>query len=66
MSKYFDNKSNEKNEWKVTDTEAVIVVDHGSHTHSLDLTNATAGQMLNDSNRVLGDAHRAASHEKKY
>ena len=33
--------------------------------HSLDLTNATAGQMLNDSNQTLGDAHRAASHDKK-
>ncbi len=65
MSNYFDNKNNQKNEWKVTDTNAKIVVDHGSHTHSLDLTNATAGQMLNDSNRTLGDAHRAASHDKK-
>lgn len=63
MSNYFDNQ----NCWSWTcDGKSVKVeTDHGNHTHSVDITNATIGDMYDNLGRTMGDAHRASSHDKK-
>ena len=63
MTDYFDN--NKKWEWKVTDDEAIIEVDHGDHTHQLDLSQIPAEDLNNNPNQYLGDAHRASEHYYK-
>ncbi|MBR3517877.1 MAG: hypothetical protein IKO10_16365 [Lachnospiraceae bacterium] len=65
MSDYFDNESNANASWNVTDDKVEYVVDHGDHTHSLDLTSVTLEEMYENTNQVMGDAHRAASHDYK-
>lgn len=63
MTDYFDN--NKKWEWNVDDDEAVIVVDHGDHTHRLDLSQIPADELNENPNKFLGDAHRASDHYYK-
>lgn len=67
MSNYFDNNAGNI-KWKV-DTSSKgsvkILVDHGNHSHTLDLTKVKIGDLKDTPNKVLGDAHRAASHDKK-
>ena len=63
MSNYFDNQSNWS--WTVTNNSISVTTDHGDHTHTLDLNNATFGDMLDNGDKTMGDAHRAASHDKK-
>lgn len=65
MGDYFDNESNANASWNVTGDKVEYVVDHGDHTHSLDLTNVTIGEMYENTNQVMGDAHREASHDYK-
>ena len=65
MTNYLDNKSNEKWEWKNDGTSSKIIVDHGDHYHELDVTDITLEQMTENTNQVLGDAHRASDHYKK-
>ena len=66
MSKYFDNKNNWDYKFdRSDDTKVVIVVNHGDHEHRLDISTATAGDLLNNSNQVLGDAHCKSDHYKK-
>lgn len=66
MATYFDNNTHNL-KWKVdtANGSVKILVDHKAHTHTLDITKATVGQMLSEPDKVLGDAHRAASHDKK-
>ncbi len=63
MSNYFDNQSNWN--WNVTDNSISVETDHGKHTHSLDLNNATLGDMYDNLGETMGDAHRASEHDYK-
>lgn len=63
MGNYFDNQDNWS--WTVTDNSISVTTDHGDHTHTLDLNNATFGDMLDHSGQTMGDAHRAADHDYK-
>ena len=63
MSDYFEN--NKKSEWIVTNDTAKIVVDHGDHQHTLDVSQVDIHELAANPGQVLGDAHRASDHEKK-
>ena len=65
MSNYFDNKNNQKFKWDRSDGRVKIIVDHGDHSHSLDISKAKSGDLLEKPNEVLGNAHRASGHDKK-
>ena len=61
MSNYFDNQK--KWAWNVTNEKATITTDHGTHTHTLDLTNVPIGELADNTGQVMGDAHREAAHD---
>lgn len=63
MSNYFDNQN--KWSWQVSDKEVLVTTDHGNHTHTIDITNVPIGEMADHTGQVMGDAHRAASHDFK-
>ncbi len=63
MANYFDNQ--EKWSWQISDKTALVTTDHGTHTHTLDVTNVPIGEMVDHTGQVMGDAHRAASHDFK-
>lgn len=63
MSNYFDNQKNWA--WSVSEGRVSVTTDHGSHTHTLDVTNITIGDMDEKTGQVMGDTHRAASHDPK-
>ena len=63
MSNYFDNQN--RWSWTVTDKSAKVETDHGSHTHSVDVSKATLEAMYNNGGRTMGDAHRSTTHDKK-
>lgn len=63
MSNYFDNQS--KWSWNISKENALITTDHGDHTHTLDVTNVPIGEMVNNTGKIMGDAHRAVSHDFK-
>lgn len=63
MGSYFDNQS--KWSWNVSDGKAQLTTDHGTHTHTLDVSNVSVGEMNDNTGKVMGDAHRAASHDYK-
>lgn len=66
MSNYFDNQK--KWSWSVDHEkgEVKVVTEHENpkpHTHTLDLSKVTLGEMYDNPGKVLGDAHRASEHE---
>lgn len=63
MSNYFDNQS--RWSWTVSDSSVKVETDHGSHTHSVDISGATLGDMYDNCGRTMGDAHRSADHDEK-
>lgn len=63
MANYFDNQS--KWSWQVSDNAVLVTTDHGSHTHTMDVTNVPIGEMVDHTGQVMGDAHRAAAHDFK-
>ena len=66
-SNYFDNNTNTKNEYMPVEEKVIIEVDHGDHTHRLDITNLDVHD-LNDSektNEMLGKAHGDSDHYQK-
>ena len=63
MSNYFDNQ--DKWSWHISDHEVLVTTDHGDHTHTLDVTDVPVGDMADHTGQVMGDAHRAASHDYK-
>ena len=63
MSNYFDNQ--DKWSWQVSDKEVLVTTDHGNHTHTMDITNVPIGELADHTGQVMGDAHRAASHDFK-
>lgn len=64
MSNYFDNQ--QKWSFNVTPGESVFVTtDHGDHTHTLDISHVSIGDMEDNTGQVMGDAHREASHDFK-
>lgn len=63
MSNYFDNQS--RWSWTCDGKSVRVETDHGNHTHSVDITNVTIGDMYEKLGKTMGDAHRAASHDKK-
>lgn len=63
MSNYFDNQSNWH--WTVSSNRVTVTTDHGDHTHTLDLTSTPIGELSTHIGKVMGEAHRAASHDFK-
>lgn len=63
MSNYFDNQTNWS--WNNNDGKVTVLTDHGSHTHTLDITTVPIGEMVDNPGQVMGDAHRASSHDMK-
>lgn len=63
MSNYFDNQG--RWSWTVTDDSISVITDHGNHTHTVDLNNVTLGDMIDNCNQTMGDAHRDANHDHK-
>lgn len=63
MANYFDNQ--DKWSWKISDKEVLVTTDHGDHTHTMEVTNVPIGEMVENTGQVMGDAHRAASHDFK-
>lgn len=63
MSNYFDNQ--DKWFWQISDKEVLVTTDHGDHTHTMDVTNVPIGEMVDHTGQVMGDTHRAASHDFK-
>ena len=63
MSNYFDNQSNWS--WNISDKDISVTTDHGDHTHTIDLSKVTFGDMLDRCGQTMGDAHRDAPHDKK-
>ena len=63
MSNYFDNQKSWS--WTCDGTSVKVETDHGSHTHTVDITHATIGDMYDNLGQIMGDAHRASSHDKK-
>ena len=63
MSNYFDNQTSW--EWHVSDNSAEVFTDHGNHTHTLNLSGISISQLANDTGRIMGNAHRASTHDFK-
>ena len=63
MSNYFDNQTSW--EWNVSKDKAVVVTDHGTHTHTINLTDVSIGDLSENTGKTLGDAHRSAPHDFK-
>ena len=63
MSNYLDNQGSWS--WNVTKDSATITTDHGSHTHTLNLSNISIGDIVSNPGKTLGDAHREATHDYK-
>lgn len=63
MANYFDNQ--DKWSWQISDKEVLVTTDHGDHTHTMEVTNVPIGEMVENTGQVMGDAHRAASHDFK-
>ncbi len=61
MSNYFDNQKNWS--WINSDGKVTVVTNHGDHTHTLDVTSVPIGEMVENGGKVMGDAHRASSHD---
>lgn len=63
MSNYFDNQS--KWSWDISEKGVFVTTDHGNHTHTLEVTNVPVEEMVDNTGKVMGEAHRAASHDFK-
>lgn len=63
MSNYFDNQSQWS--WRISEEGVFVTTDHGNHTHTLEVTNISIGEMANQTGEVMGKAHRAAPHDYK-
>ena len=65
MSNYFDNQRSWS--WNVSEGKATITTDHGTHTHTLDVSNISVGTLSDPSTmgKAMGDAHRSTTHDKK-
>ena len=64
MSNYFDNQTKGW-AWDVSSEGVYVTTDHGNHTHTLDVTNVTVGDMSEKTGEVMGKAHRQSSHDYK-
>ena len=67
MSNYFDNQT--KWSWKNDGEKVMVTTEHSKnnkvHSHTLDITEVPIGEMVDNTGIVMGDAHRAASHDYK-
>lgn len=63
MSNYFDNQS--KWAWDIDKDRVVVTTDHGSHTHSLEVTRIPIGDMVANTGQVMGNIHRSVPHDFK-
>jgi hypothetical protein len=63
MSNYFDNQN--KWSWQISDKTVLVTTDHGNHTHTMEITNVPIGEMVDNTGKVMGDAHRSVSHDFK-
>ncbi len=63
MSNYFDNQ--QKWSWDIDKNHVVVTTDHGSHTHSLEVTRIPIGDMVANTGQVMGDIHRSVPHDFK-
>ena len=66
MSNYFDNQT--KWSWQNDGEKVIVTTEHSYpkvHTHTMDITNVPIGEMIDNSGKVMGEAHRAVPHEYK-
>jgi len=66
MSNYFDNQSTWN--WNIDKDHVTVTTEHTHpkpHSHTLDITNVPIGEMVDNPGKVMGQAHRAASHDYK-
>lgn len=63
MSNYFDNQK--KWSWHISDKTVMVITDHGNHLHKVAITNVPIGEMVDNTGKVMGDAHRFAPHDFK-
>lgn len=66
MSNYFDNQTNWS--WNIDKNNVTVTTEHSQpkpHSHTLDITNVPIGEMVDNPGEIMGDAHRAASHDYK-
>lgn len=66
MSNYFDNQSTWS--WHVDKNHVTVTIEHTypkPHSHTLDVTNVPIGEMVDNPGKVMGQAHRAVSHDYK-
>lgn len=63
MNNYFDNQTSW--EWHVSDNNTEVFTDHGNHTHTLNLSGISISQLASDTGRIMGNAHRASTHDFK-
>lgn len=63
MSNYFDNQKNWN--WDIDKNHVVVTTDHGSHTHSLEVTRIPIGDMVANTGQVMGNIHRSVPHDFK-
>ena len=66
MSNYFDNQT--KWSWQNDGEKVIVTTEHSHpkvHTHTMDITNVPIGEMIDNSGKVMGEAHRAVPHEYK-
>lgn len=66
MSNYFDNQSTWS--WHIDKDHVTVTTEHTQpkpHSHTLDVTNVPIGEMVDNPGKVMGQAHRAASHDYK-
>lgn len=60
---FFDNQS--KWAWDIDKDHVVVTTDHGSHTHSLNVTKIPIGDMVTKTGKIMGDLHRSVPHDFK-
>lgn len=66
MSNYFDNQT--KWSWKNDGERVIVTTEHNHpkvHSHTMDITNVSIGEMIDNPGKVMGEAHRAVPHEYK-
>ena len=64
MPNYFDNQKRGW-EWRVTDSKAEVTTDHGTHTHTLDLSNVTIGEMSENTGKTIGTRHMIIRQQRR-
>lgn len=66
MSNYFDNQN--KWSWEIDGEKVIVTTEHAQpkpHSHTMDVTNVSIGEMADNPGKVMGEAHRSVTHDYK-